>query len=52
MFCPSFVISKQNTYRVYVGKYNLVEEEAGSKAMTPEKIIVHEKWNPILVALG
>ncbi|KAF4074633.1 hypothetical protein AMELA_G00241520 [Ameiurus melas] len=45
-------INLKNTYRVYVGKYNLVEEEAGSKAMTPEKIIVHEKWNPIFVAFG
>ncbi|KAK2845821.1 hypothetical protein Q7C36_010675 [Tachysurus vachellii] len=45
-------INKQNTYRVYVGKYNLVEEEAGSEAMTPEKIIVNEKWNPIFVAFG
>lgn len=50
-FCPPSR-SQQNTYRVYVGKYNLVEEEAGSKAMTPEKIIVHEKWNPIFVAFG
>ncbi|KAG7243916.1 hypothetical protein INR49_006071 [Caranx melampygus] len=42
----------QLSYRVFVGKYNLVEEEAGSKAILPEKIIVHEKWNPIFVALG
>ncbi|XP_060763588.1 elastase 3 like [Neoarius graeffei] len=45
-------INTKNTYRVYVGKYNLLEQEAGSKAMTPEKIIVHERWNPIFVALG
>lgn len=40
------------TYRVYLGKYNLLEEEAGSQAIVPEKLIVHEKWNPIFVALG
>lgn len=49
---PIWSRSQKNTYRVYVGKYNLLEEEAGSKAMTPEKIIVHERWNPIFVALG
>ncbi|XP_062874286.1 elastase 3 like isoform X1 [Trichomycterus rosablanca] len=45
-------INKSFTYRVFVGKYNLVEDEAGSKAFTPEKIVVHEKWNPIFVVLG
>lgn len=35
-----------------MGKHNLVEEEAGSKAIVPEKIVVHEKWNPIFVAFG
>lgn len=44
--------STKFSYRVFVGKHNLVEEEAGSKAILPEKIVVHEKWNPILVALG
>ncbi|XP_041642482.1 elastase 3 like [Cheilinus undulatus] len=45
-------INSQLSYRVFVGKHNLVEEEAGSKAILPEKIIVHEKWNPIFVAFG
>ncbi|XP_034025345.1 elastase 3 like [Thalassophryne amazonica] len=45
-------INPKLSYRVFVGKYNLIEEEAGSKAILPEKMIVHEKWNPILVALG
>lgn len=44
--------SKDFTYRVFVGKYNLVEDEAESKAFSPEKIVVHEKWNPIFVVLG
>ena len=44
--------STRLSYRVFVGKYNLVEEEAGSKAILPEKIVVHEKWNSIFVALG
>lgn len=47
-----FSRSTQLSYRVFVGKHNLVEEEAGSKAVLPEKIIVHEKWNPIFVAFG
>ncbi|XP_073717175.1 elastase 3 like [Misgurnus anguillicaudatus] len=45
-------ISSSRTYRVFVGKHNLAEDEAGSKAISPEKIIVHEKWNSIFVALG
>ncbi|KAJ0067469.1 hypothetical protein NL108_007929, partial [Boleophthalmus pectinirostris] len=45
-------INTKLSYRVVVGKYNLVEEEAGAKAILPEKIIVHRQWNPILVALG
>ncbi|KAM3611519.1 uncharacterized protein V6R79_019969 [Siganus canaliculatus] len=45
-------INTQLSYRVFVGKYNLAENEAGSKAILPEKIIVHEKWNPIFVAFG
>ncbi len=44
--------SSSMSYRVFVGKYNLIEEETGSEAMFPEKIIVHEKWNPYFVALG
>ncbi|KAL4623193.1 chymotrypsin-like elastase family member 2A [Arapaima gigas] len=45
-------IDKSKTYRVYVGKYNLVVEEPGSYAIAAEKLIVNEKWNPIFVALG
>uniref|UniRef100_A0A4W4GEI5 Elastase 3 like n=1 Tax=Electrophorus electricus TaxID=8005 RepID=A0A4W4GEI5_ELEEL len=45
-------INNKQTYRVYVGKYNLVEEEAGSLAVAPEKLIVHEKFNPIFAAFG
>ncbi|KAG5281170.1 hypothetical protein AALO_G00068180 [Alosa alosa] len=45
-------INTDLTYRVFVGKHNLVQDEAGSKAITPEKMIVHEKWNPIFVAFG
>uniref|UniRef100_A0A3B5QF46 Elastase 3 like n=1 Tax=Xiphophorus maculatus TaxID=8083 RepID=A0A3B5QF46_XIPMA len=47
-----FSRSTKFSYRVFVGKHNLVEEEAGSKAILPEKIIVHEKWHPIFVAFG
>lgn len=47
-----FPCSTKLTYRVYVGKYNLAVEEPGSYAITPEKLIVNEKWNPLLVALG
>ncbi|KAJ4941857.1 hypothetical protein JOQ06_011731 [Pogonophryne albipinna] len=39
-------------YRVHVGKHNLVELEAGSKAILTDKIIVHRQWNPVLVAIG
>ncbi|XP_030641070.1 chymotrypsin-like elastase family member 2A [Chanos chanos] len=35
-----------DTYRLYLGKQNLKEDEEGSVAIPPEKIIVHEKWNP------
>ncbi|XP_077416527.1 elastase 3 like isoform X5 [Vanacampus margaritifer] len=45
-------INTMLSYRVFVGKHNLVEEEAGSKAILPAKIIVHKKWNPIFVAFG
>uniref|UniRef100_A0A8C7FZN3 Elastase 3 like n=1 Tax=Oncorhynchus kisutch TaxID=8019 RepID=A0A8C7FZN3_ONCKI len=40
------------SYRVFVGKHNLVETEEGSQAIIPEKLVVHEKWNPIFVAFG
>nr|XP_055023657.1 chymotrypsin-like elastase family member 2A [Misgurnus anguillicaudatus] len=34
------------TYRVYLGKHNLaISNEAGSIAISPAKIIVHEKWD-------
>ncbi|XP_051847357.1 chymotrypsin-C [Antechinus flavipes] len=42
-------ISKGKTYRVLLGKNNLVEEEAGSVAMAVDTIFVHEKWNSLLV---
>ncbi|XP_030647118.1 chymotrypsin-like elastase family member 2A [Chanos chanos] len=45
-------INTDLTYRVYVGKHNLLESESGSKAISPEKIIVHEKWNSMFVAQG
>lgn len=44
--------SSKFSYRVFVGKHNLLEDEAVSKAVLPEKIVVHEKWNPIFVAFG
>ncbi|CAL8296561.1 elastase 3 like [Gadus morhua] len=45
-------INSKFTYRVFVGKHNLVKEELSAKAILTEKIIVHEKWNPIFVAFG
>ncbi|XP_020371337.2 chymotrypsin-C-like [Rhincodon typus] len=50
----SHCISKSRTYRVVLGKHNLKASEPGSVAVeiAPENIFVHEKWNPILVALG
>ncbi|XP_035291877.1 elastase 3 like [Anguilla anguilla] len=45
-------INTDLTYRVFVGKHNLLLDEPGSNAITPELLIVHEKWNPIFVALG
>ncbi|XP_055055096.1 chymotrypsin-like elastase family member 2A [Misgurnus anguillicaudatus] len=45
-------ISSSLTYRVFVGKHNQSEDEAGSKAISPEKIIVHEKWDPIMTFEG
>ncbi|KAM9464526.1 elastase 3 like [Salvelinus alpinus] len=45
-------INPSLSYRVFVGKHNLVETEEGSQAIIPEKLVVHEKWNPIFVAFG
>ncbi|KAF3850720.1 hypothetical protein F7725_012492 [Dissostichus mawsoni] len=45
-------INEKLKYRVHVGKHNLVELEAGSKAILTDKIIVHRQWNPVLVAIG
>nr|XP_005988760.1 PREDICTED: chymotrypsin-C [Latimeria chalumnae] len=45
-------ISKSKTYRVGVGKYNLVEEEGGTRYIAADQLFVHEKWNSILVTLG
>ncbi|XP_015504037.1 chymotrypsin-like elastase family member 2A [Parus major] len=45
-------ISSSMTYRVFLGKYNLAVEEKGSIALSPEKIIVNEHWNPEDVANG
>ncbi|XP_041952919.1 chymotrypsin-like elastase family member 2A [Alosa sapidissima] len=33
------------TYRVFLGKHNLKEDEAGSIAIAPAKIVVHEQWD-------
>ncbi|XP_029012462.1 elastase 2 [Betta splendens] len=39
-------ISKGRTYRVYLGKHRLNENnEPGSIGVSPSKIIVHEKWD-------
>ncbi|KFU95327.1 Chymotrypsin-like elastase family member 2A, partial [Chaetura pelagica] len=45
-------ISSSREYQVYLGKYNLAAVEKGSVALPPEKIIVHEKWDPQNVANG
>ncbi|XP_017687505.1 PREDICTED: chymotrypsin-like elastase family member 2A [Lepidothrix coronata] len=45
-------ISSTLTYRVFLGKYNLAAEEEGSVAVSPEKIIVNENWDPQNVANG
>uniref|UniRef100_A0A8D0BRT6 Peptidase S1 domain-containing protein n=1 Tax=Salvator merianae TaxID=96440 RepID=A0A8D0BRT6_SALMN len=42
-------ISSSRTYRVFLGKHNLKEEEAESVAVAVEKLIVHEKWNSWLI---
>ncbi|XP_047232670.1 chymotrypsin-like elastase family member 2A [Girardinichthys multiradiatus] len=33
------------TYRVYLGKHDLTTNEAGSTAISPQKIIVHPNWD-------
>uniref|UniRef100_A0A665T5A4 pancreatic elastase II n=1 Tax=Echeneis naucrates TaxID=173247 RepID=A0A665T5A4_ECHNA len=38
-------ISSSRTYRVYLGKHNLNYNEAGSRAISPSKIIIHENWD-------
>ncbi|XP_067328976.1 chymotrypsin-like elastase family member 2A [Anolis sagrei] len=45
-------ISSSRTYRVYLGKYNLAASESGSVAISPEKIIVHSKWDSSSVSKG
>lgn len=47
VFCVFFShCSSRNTYRVYLGKHNLRDNnEAGSIALSPSKIVVHEKWD-------
>ncbi|XP_029434186.1 chymotrypsin-C [Rhinatrema bivittatum] len=42
-------ISNGRTYRVALGKHNLLEDEAGSVTIAPETIIVHEKWNSLFI---
>lgn len=37
---------------MFLGKYNLAAEEEGSIALSPEKIIVNENWDPRRVANG
>ncbi|XP_053864840.1 chymotrypsin-like elastase family member 2A [Malaclemys terrapin pileata] len=45
-------ISSSRTYLVFLGKHNLSLAEEGSIAVSPQKIIVHEGWNPNRVADG
>ncbi|XP_027715615.1 chymotrypsin-C [Vombatus ursinus] len=42
-------ISKNRTYRVLLGKHNLVEGEDGSVAVAVDTIFVHERWFSLLV---
>lgn len=44
--------SSGRNYRVHVGKHDLSVSEDGSKTISAQKIIVHEKWNSLFVALG
>ncbi len=41
--------SSSRTYRVYLGKHSLKEEENGSLAIAAGKIIVHEGWNSFFI---
>uniref|UniRef100_A0A672LNZ2 Elastase 3 like n=1 Tax=Sinocyclocheilus grahami TaxID=75366 RepID=A0A672LNZ2_SINGR len=45
-------ISSGRNYRVHVGKHDLSVYEDDSKTISAQKIIVHEKWNSLFVALG
>ncbi|XP_006132788.2 chymotrypsin-like elastase family member 2A [Pelodiscus sinensis] len=45
-------ISSSLTYMVFLGKFNLVAYEEGAIGISPQKIIVHEGWNPSDVAGG
>ncbi|NP_001019579.1 elastase 3 like [Danio rerio] len=45
-------ISSGRNYRVLVGKHDLSVNEEGSQTISAQKIIVHEKWNSMFVALG
>ncbi|XP_063048600.1 chymotrypsin-C-like, partial [Engraulis encrasicolus] len=42
------VSSSKYTYRVYLGKHNLKEDEQGSVAIAAAKIIEHENYNILL----
>uniref|UniRef100_A0A8C9TIG3 pancreatic elastase II n=1 Tax=Scleropages formosus TaxID=113540 RepID=A0A8C9TIG3_SCLFO len=42
-------INSLNTYRVVLGKHNLVEEEGGSVAIGASKLVVHEKWSSLFI---
>lgn len=44
--------SSGRNYRVHVGKHDMSVYEDGSKTITAEKIVVHEKWSSIFVSLG
>ncbi|XP_069463339.1 chymotrypsin-C-like [Ambystoma mexicanum] len=54
LIAPNWVLTAAHcigsrTYRVVLGKHNLKAEEEGSVAISPEKIIVHEKWSSFLI---
>uniref|UniRef100_A0A1B8XZ49 Peptidase S1 domain-containing protein n=1 Tax=Xenopus tropicalis TaxID=8364 RepID=A0A1B8XZ49_XENTR len=42
-------ISSGRVYRVFLGKHSLQQDEAEAVAISPEKIIVHEKWNSLFI---
>ncbi|EFB21826.1 hypothetical protein PANDA_010363, partial [Ailuropoda melanoleuca] len=46
---PLPLLSNTLTYRVALGKNNLVEDEEGSVFANVDSIIVHKKWNSFLV---